>query len=210
MKILLVAATEGEVPAAVANLATNVDVLVTGVGMVATAAHCARALTAAPYDLALNVGVCGAFGSRYAPGRVVHVVSDCLSELGAQDGGGFLTIHQLGLLGKDDPPFRDGLLVNPRPPAIAALAALPAVRGITVNTVHGREPDIADVSARCNPDVETMEGAAFMYACLLHGIPFAQVRAVSNIVERRNRAAWKLAEAIEALARTTTDILQQA
>ena len=32
-----------------------------------------------------------------------------------------------------------------------------------------------------------MEGAAFMYACLIHGVPFAQVRAVSNIVERRNR-----------------------
>ena len=32
-----------------------------------------------------------------------------------------------------------------------------------------------------------MEGAAFMYACLIQGVPFAQVRAVSNIVERRNR-----------------------
>ena len=36
-----------------------------------------------------------------------------------------------------------------------------------------------------------------MYACLIHGVPFAQVRAVSNVVERRNRDAWKLAEAIE-------------
>ena len=25
-----------------------------------------------------------------------------------------------------------------------------------------------------------MEGAAFMYACLIHQVPFAQVRAVSN------------------------------
>ena len=32
-----------------------------------------------------------------------------------------------------------------------------------------------------------MEGAGFMYACLIHGLPFAQVRAVSNIVETRNR-----------------------
>ena len=38
-----------------------------------------------------------------------------------------------------------------------------------------------------------MEGAAFMYACLIAGVPFAQVRAVSNRVERRNRAAWDLA-----------------
>ena len=40
-----------------------------------------------------------------------------------------------------------------------------------------------------------MEGAAFMYACLVQGLPFAQVRAVSNVVERRNRGAWKMAEA---------------
>ena len=33
-----------------------------------------------------------------------------------------------------------------------------------------------------------MEGAAFMYVCLMHQVPFAQIRAVSNVVERRNRA----------------------
>jgi futalosine hydrolase len=41
-----------------------------------------------------------------------------------------------------------------------------------------------------------MEGAAFMYACVLTGVPFAQVRAVSNLVERRNRDAWRMGEAI--------------
>ena len=34
-----------------------------------------------------------------------------------------------------------------------------------------------------------------MYACLIQGSPFAQVRAVSNFVERRNRGAWKIGEA---------------
>ena len=34
-----------------------------------------------------------------------------------------------------------------------------------------------------------------MRACV-HGLPFAQVRAISNVVERRNRDAWKLTEAI--------------
>jgi futalosine hydrolase len=45
-----------------------------------------------------------------------------------------------------------------------------------------------------------MEGAAFMYACAINGLPFAQVRAVSNFVERRNRQAWKIAEATRSLA----------
>ena len=44
-----------------------------------------------------------------------------------------------------------------------------------------------------------MEGAAFMHSSLIAGVPFAQVRAVSNAVERRNRGAWKLDQAIGAL-----------
>jgi len=41
-------------------------------------------------------------------------------------------------------------------------------------------------------------------------VPFAQIRAVSNIVERRNRAGWKMAEAIDNLGRTALDILEYA
>ena len=62
--------------------------------------------------------------------------------------------------------------------------------------MHGNERSIAAISERFSPQVESMEGAAFMSACLMHQVPFAQVRAVSNIVERRNRDAWKMAEAI--------------
>ena len=49
-----------------------------------------------------------------------------------------------------------------------------------------------------------------MYACLVHGVSFAQVRAVSNIVERRNRAAWKLREAIDALGAAVLAIIDHA
>jgi len=58
--------------------------------------------------------------------------------------------------------------------------------------------------------VESMEGAAFMYACMVHQVPFAQVRAVSNMVERRNRGSWKMADAIRALGRTAVNILDAA
>ena len=208
MRILLVAATDAEVPSA-ARLRADVRILVTGVGMVATAAWCTRALMQEPYDLALNVGVCGSFNPAHPPGTVVHVTADRIAELGAQDGDAFLTVHDLKLLGEDEAPFRGGLLVNRQPPAIPSLLALPAATGITVNTVHGDTAAIARVVERFNPDVETMEGAAFMYACLTHGVPFAQVRAVSNIVERRNRAAWKLPEAIQALSAVSAAILEQ-
>jgi futalosine hydrolase len=55
-----------------------------------------------------------------------------------------------------------------------------------------------------------MEGAAFMYACLIHQIPFAEVRAVSNVVERRNRGAWKITEAIDHLNAVALEIIDHA
>ena len=226
MRILVVAATVAEIGPFVATLGPGsdlgprtarykihsheVDVLVTGVGMVATATWCSRAFAEGRYGTAFNFGVCGAFDRTLVPGTLVHVVSDCFSELGAEDGKEFLTVHELGLLGESESPFQDGRLRNEVPPANDALARLREVDGITVNTVHGNDESIASAVRIFEPHVESMEGAAFMYACLVYGVPFAQVRAISNIVERRNRSAWKLTEAIDSLSRGAKEILEHA
>ena len=178
--------------------------------MVATAAWCSRAFAAEHYDLALNFGLCGSFDSSIAPPAVVHVTADRIAELGAEDGEKFLTIHELQLLGENEFPFDGGVLLNANPPALAPLRTLRSVTGITVNTVHGDERTIADVRARYAPDIESMEGAAFMYASLIAGVPFAQVRAVSNAVERRNRGAWKIEAAIRALNDCAVRLLESA
>jgi len=188
----------------------DLDLLVTGVGMVATAVWSSRRLVQEPYDLALNLGLCGSFRSSLSPGTVVHVVSDSLPELGAEDGDAFLSLQQLKLIEDDESPFSGGRLVNSSPPGSAALARLPAAHGITVNTVHGNERSIAAVVGRVDADVESMEGAAFMYACLVHGLPFAQIRAVSNRVERRNRDAWRIPQAVAGLCEVAQDFLEHA
>jgi futalosine hydrolase len=208
MRALVVAATTPEIAAVFDWLNKNaaghqIDRQITGVGMVATAAGCARALAERPYELALNFGVCGSFDPALPPGTVVHVVSDTLAELGAEDGDTFIAVAALGLLGEGE----SATITNPAPPANAALARLPTVRGITVSTVHGNERSIAAVAARLQPQIESMEGAAFMYACRAARVPFAQVRAVSNVIERRNREAWRLREAIENLTAAAVDIL---
>jgi futalosine hydrolase len=203
MRILVVSATEPEIAPIVARLkaSRSVELLTTGVGMVATAAWCSRRLAGQRYDVAFNFGVCGSFDASLTPGTVVHVVSDRVSELGAEDDDAFLTLEELQLPGESE-------IVNHAPPDNAALGSLPRARGITVNTVHGSDRSIASIVERFNPQVESMEGAAFMYACLIHEVPFAQVRAVSNVVERRNRRAWKMADAIESLGVAALRILE--
>src|SRR5579864_4332503 len=205
MRILVVAATAAEIAPLDAALGArpDVEVLVTGVVMVATAARCARALAQTRPDVALNLGLCGSFDPALPPGTVVHVVSDRTPELGAEAGHAFLPIEGLGLPA-------DHVVENTDPPRNVALERLPHVTGITVNTVHGEASSIARVVARCAPQVESMEGAAFMYACRLSALPYAQVRAVSNLVEPRNRERWNVAAAIAALGDAARAILDHA
>jgi futalosine hydrolase len=188
----------------------DIDLLVTGVGMVPTACWCANTFARGSYQFALNLGLCGAFDRALVPASVVHVTTDRFSELGAEDGDAFLTLHDLGLVPPDDPLFTNGAVINDAPPDVAPLLRLSSVSGITVNTVHGREASIADAMRRFAPQVESMEGAAFMYACAIAAVPYAQVRAVSNVVERRNRAAWQIGPAIAALSAAALEILESA
>ena len=185
----------------------DVDVLTTGAGMVATATWTARTLAVGAYDAAINLGICGSFDPAFPAGSVVHVSTDCLAELGAEDGDQFLTVQELGLLADDEFPFTGGHLVNQSAPAFDTLRRLTEVRGLTVNTVHGHERSIAGVVARFHPQVESMEGAAFLCCCLTTGVPCAQIRAVSNRVERRNRSAWNLPLAVKALNDTAIEIV---
>jgi len=205
MRILVVAATALEIPVlqSHARHGHEIEVLITGVGMVATAARCAQTLALTSFDLAFNFGVCGTFDRSIEPGTVVHVTSDCVAELGAEDGDRFVSMFELRLV-------KDSDIVNVSPPANPVLAALPRVKGITVNTVHGDPPSIARVVSRCDPQVESMEGAAFAYACAISSVPYAQVRAVSNVVERRNRDAWRMELAIRNLNDVALRILEQA
>ena len=84
---------------------------------------------------------------------------------------------------------------------------MPKVKAISVNTTHGDDESIKKVKGLFNPQVESMEGAAFFYACLLEGITCAQVRSISNRVEKRNKDNWNIPLAVKNLCATTLKII---
>ena len=86
---------------------------------------------------------------------------------------------------------------------------LPAVSGITVNTVHGDDKAISQIVHRLNPQVESMEGAACMLACQNSGVLCVQLRAISNYVEKRNKAAWDISLAIQNLNQELSNFLAE-
>src|SRR3546814_16334175 len=95
MKILIVAATKGEVMGELGNR-DEVDLLVTGVGCVPTVYRLTQALAEGSHDLIVKVGVAGGFGRDLPVGTDVQVGSDCFADRGAEDGHVCLDVFRLG------------------------------------------------------------------------------------------------------------------
>lgn len=221
MQILMVSATEGEIAPLKQRLGQAVsknkyhynnlviDTLVTTVGMMATGFALGKHLVHKNYDLAINIGVAGAFDRTLALGQVVEVVTDCFPEMGAENGKQFLTLTELQLQKANTFPFEKEKVGNELPEGIFVNQRWKKVHGITVNTVHGDEDSINKIPTVFKAEVETMEGAAFFYACRMMDVPCIQLRAISNYVERRNKAAWKLDLAINRLTEETLHLLNE-
>lgn len=199
MKTLVVAATFPEVSGLCEHFrltehklmhAQNFDVLITGVGMTATAFALGSTLNPS-YSLVLNLGIAGTYQRDIALGTLVQVTQDIFSELGAESPSGFLTIETLGF-GKSR--FQE---INNSEQHFQT--NLKQVNGITVNRVHGTKESIKSTRERLNPDTESMEGAAVFYACEQTGTPCLQIRSISNYVEERDTASWEIGKSIRNL-----------
>ncbi|QHS55065.1 futalosine hydrolase [Mucilaginibacter sp. 14171R-50] len=188
------------------NSAGN-TLLITGVGMVATAYSLGKELAANQYDLAINFGIAGSFDRSIELGDVVEVVHDNLSELGAEDNDSFLPVSVLGLGESEFRATQTIANIFKGSKTSPLLKNLKQVSSITVNTVHGEPDSIAKVQKRLNPQLESMEGAAFFYVCQHAGIPCVQIRAVSNYVEKRDKDNWKIGLAVKNLNAFMVELL---
>jgi futalosine hydrolase len=198
MKLLIVAATEMEIGPFITHnsaAAHPADVLITGVGMVATTYALCRHLQTHAYDLVLQAGVGGSYDTTIPLGEVLFLTSDQYGDLGAEDHDNYIDIFELGLLQPNSFPYTNGALLTPLHPIHSNINLLQA-SGLTVNTVSGSVRTIQQRQAKYNCQIESMEGVAFHYACLMQGVPFAQVRAISNYVIPRDKSQWKMKDAI--------------
>ncbi|MET9372743.1 futalosine hydrolase [Streptomyces sp. NPDC002992] len=194
-----------------------VDVLVGGVGPAAAAAATATALAhaaslghpalgsappPAPYDLVVSAGIAGGFQALAPLGSVV--VSDAIvsADLGAQTPDGYLTVEELGF-GRSTHAV-DRLLTR-RISAVLTRGGQPHTVApvLTVSTVTGTA-ERADELARRHPGAaaEAMEGFGVAEAAAAYGVPVVEIRAVSNAVGPRDRGAWRIGQAMDALRHT--------
>ncbi len=183
----------------------EVHILITGVGMTATAFSMGQYLSHHQPNLCINLGIAGAFKKELKLGDVFNVISDRFGDLGAEDAdGSFLDMQALGFQNEEDSLFQNGALYNLDS---AAFDFLPKANALTVNKVHGNDISIKRITNKYDVDIESMEGAAFFFACLASKIPFLQIRSISNYVEARDKDKWNIPLAIEKLNEVALSIL---
>lgn len=172
----------------------SVEILISGIGMHRMAFAMGQQLAQARPDFCINVGIAGAFPGKAIIGEVVHITSEIIADLGAEDANGsFLSLSELDLY--EELSSTEGL-VNHNADKYDFLRK---AKGISTNCTHGSASSIQQVVNRWDPDVESMEGAAFFYACMKTNVPFVEIRAISNIVEPRNKDNWNIPMAVERL-----------
>lgn len=180
----------------------RVDVLAAGAGPAAAAAGTAIALAAAgpaAYGLVVSAGIAGGFAPHAPLGGAVVAAELVAADLGAESPEGFLDLAELGF-GRSRHPAAD-------PEAIAAAlraAGLPVAVGpvLTVSTATGTGPSAAELLRRHPAAVaEAMEGFGVAEAAARFGLPVQELRTVSNAVGPRDRAAWRIGDALAALER---------
>ena len=184
----------------VATGAGDVDVLAGGVGPASAAAATATALATAPYDVVVSAGLAGGFAGRCAIGDVVVADMITAADLGCGTDSGFLPLGDLGL----DFEHRVAL------PAAEAWrerlhrATLPIAHGevLTLSSMTGTDERGDELAALYPYAVaEAMEGWGVVAAA--HGrydVTIGEVRAVSNVIGRRDPATWDVRRAFEVLA----------
>jgi futalosine hydrolase len=173
-----------------------------GVGKVHTAAGLATAIAAWRPRGVLQVGIGGAYlGSFLSLGMAMWADVDLELDLGVATAAGWADLDALRvpLL-----PARAGEGERGREVATdaaltrrcAVATGLPRGRFATLDAITADVDRGAALQARFDVAIESMEGAAAAAVARRLGVPFAEVRAVSNVVGERDRSRWDLRGAV--------------
>lgn len=219
-KILLVVATELEVKPLLQKITFKkqfkkqlkeyyynniaIDVLVTSVGMVATTFMLTGVLSEKKYDLLINAGICGAFQKALSLGDVVNVTEDFFPEIGIEKAN---HIAPLKIKGNKNEVLES--VNNDNFISLSALHKLKQVKGITVNTITGTKKRLDFFKNNFHPDIESMEGAAFLYVCNAFNQSCVQIRSISNYVGHLDKKDWAIDLAVENLNGVIEEILNE-
>lgn len=194
MKLLIVAATEFEIAPFISTKIVA-DILITGVGSPACIYALTKRLQQIKYDFVIQAGIAGTFKNSFPLAQTFFIKTDVFADLGIYEMDRFFTLFEKSFADPNTVPYKNGWLEN----SIKNTFNVSTANSITVNTVTDNFLQTTMFTKKYDPDLESMEGAAFHYVCIQENVPFLQLRSVSNFVGERIKTNWKMKESIQNL-----------
>ncbi len=199
---------------AVDTAAGSVQVFDGGPGPVAAALSTAALLAVGgEYDLVVSAGIAGGFRGRAEIGDIVLADQVIAADQGVLTDEGFSTLRDLGLPGEGG--YAVGNLEH-RARLASGPYRLLAGDILTLSCMTGTDARAAELAARYPRAVaEAMEGYGVIEATRRsfertgRDIPFTEIRAISNIIGRRDRSTWNIPLAFGALADAMSTLLNE-
>lgn len=176
----------------------TIDVLITGIGLTATAYSLTKQFALKRPDRVIQAGVAGCFDKSIPLGTVLAIKQDTIADESVVELKKLKTLFNLELVPQNQAPYKNGWLVNPGT-ALLKRSGLRPVNGISVNQITTSRQVIQFYKDEFNPVTESMEGAALHYVCLMEKIPFLQLRSISNYIGERNKKNWNMMDSIQNL-----------
>ena len=209
MNILLIAATAKEIQPFFEYYRNtrdlkNIDILITGIGLTAATYHLLDQIHLKRPQFIIQAGVAGSFDKTISLGTVVIVKRDTIADQSVIELKKLKTLFDLRLIPHNQFPFRKGWLENDRLPH----SRLKKVNAVSVNEITTSRRKLLFYKEVFNPSVESMEGAALHYTCLMEKLPFIQLRAISNYVGERDKNKWEMKKSILNLNRELIKLLK--
>ena len=199
-----------------------VCLLHSGVGKASAAAATTALIAASRPALLIMLGCGGAYaGSGLEVGDLALATCEIYGDEGVQTPNGFLDMEALGLPLVEKSgvrlfnrfPVAEPLLERAAPSlghaAEAAGRRLAEGPFVTVSTCSGSSLAGAELVRRTGGICENMEGAAAAQICALHGLPFLELRGISNLVEDRDLSRWDLKRGAEAAQQAVLYLLAE-
>lgn len=176
---------------------SGLNVVLTGVGKAAAAGGVASVIDPSRHAGVISLGIGGLLpGSGLDIGQVVAGSASVFADEGVQTPEGYQSLAALGF-----PPFAGGDELKGDVGWLARLGhhGIQAQRIATVSTCSGTDQLAAEVVRRTSAAVEAMEGAAAGLVAARRGVPFVEVRVISNTTGDRTRQRWDMAGSLARL-----------